>query len=139
MPTFATRMQKYLGKPFREGATGPDAYDCVGFLYSYLSDSGKNVPATFQDWTLADYFALAHGPQAIEEEKLREWILTLGEEIPPGFKVAGDIVMAEFNGMKFICLYCGNGHAVSVNRKCGVRTIKIDERHVRTITVVRAK
>lgn len=136
---FAGKMQKYLGKPFREGATGPDAFDCVGFIYRYLKDEGRDVPDTFQSWTLADYFDLARGPKDREVGKLREWLLTLGAEIPVGQIVAGDLILVDMsNGIQFAALYAGNRNAITVINRDGVRVFSLGK-HLRPVLAVRAK
>jgi len=37
---------KYLGKPYRYGATGPDSFDCSGFVYRVYRDIGVSIPRT---------------------------------------------------------------------------------------------
>ncbi len=37
---------KYLGKPYRYGATGPDSFDCSGFVYAVYKEVGIDIPRT---------------------------------------------------------------------------------------------
>jgi cell wall-associated NlpC family hydrolase len=37
---------KYLGKPYKYGATGPNSFDCSGFVYAVYREVGKNIPRT---------------------------------------------------------------------------------------------
>lgn len=35
-----------IGKPYRYGATGPDAYDCSGLIYAAYKSAGMTIPRT---------------------------------------------------------------------------------------------
>jgi cell wall-associated NlpC family hydrolase len=37
---------KYLGKPYKYGKTGPDSFDCSGFVYRVYRDVGVSIPRT---------------------------------------------------------------------------------------------
>lgn len=39
----AAAARRYIGKPYRWGASGPDAFDCSGLITRALRDVGKNV------------------------------------------------------------------------------------------------
>lgn len=41
--------QKYLGKPYKYGATGPDSFDCSGFVYGVYRNLGISIPRTSLD------------------------------------------------------------------------------------------
>lgn len=133
---FAIRMQKYLGKPFQEGAIGPDAYDCVGFIYRFVKDAGKDIPDSFQDFNTENYSTLTKGNKESEIEYLRAWLLTLGKEISVGQKLAGDLILVDAGAGIFVALYGGNNHAVSVFQKDGVRTFALGK-HIQPIMAVR--
>ena len=135
--TFATKMQNYIGKPFREGATGPDAYDCVGFIGRYLVDSGKKIPRVFGDLTEDNYYHLARGNKKTECEMLRKWVLTLGKEISINEKVAGDIILVSISeNIIFPAIYGGNNHAVAAF-KSGVHVFSLEKR-IMPIMVIRS-
>jgi cell wall-associated NlpC family hydrolase len=136
---FATKMQKYIGKPFKEGAYGPQAYDCVGLIWRYLRDEGVNVPDNWNGQKANNYFHLARGSKQHECDMLREWVLTLGKEIPVSSCVAGDILLLETLGIIFSGIYGGNNHLISVARHLGVRIIRIDNNHIKPITAIRWK
>jgi cell wall-associated NlpC family hydrolase len=38
--------KKYLGKPYKYGATGPNSFDCSGFVYAVSKEVGINIPRT---------------------------------------------------------------------------------------------
>ena len=136
---FAVKMQKYLGKPFRVGATGPDAYDCVGFVYRYVKDTGKKIANSFEGFTPNNYTQIIQNDQKLEDDKINEWAKTLGKELKPSQALAGDVVIVQSGSRRWPCVYCGNGHAISVSRSLGVRVIKIDHKHVNIILAVRVK
>ncbi|NOZ91181.1 MAG: C40 family peptidase [Epsilonproteobacteria bacterium] len=37
---------KHLGKPYRYGATGPNSFDCSGFVYAVYKEVGIPIPRT---------------------------------------------------------------------------------------------
>jgi cell wall-associated NlpC family hydrolase len=135
--TFAGRMQRYIGRPFQEGAYGPEAYDCVGFIWRYLRDQGINVPDNWNDLNEHNYFHLARGSKKRECDTLRKWVLTLGKEIPANQRLAGDILLCEIKDILFVTVYCGNNHAISVSREQGVRVISIDSKYIKSVTAIR--
>ena len=44
-----TEAYKHLGKPYKYGATGPNSFDCSGFVYAVHRDLGIIVPRTSRD------------------------------------------------------------------------------------------
>jgi cell wall-associated NlpC family hydrolase len=134
---FATKMQKYIGKPFKEGAYGPQAYDCVGLIWRYLRDEGVNVPDNWNGQNENNYFHLARGSKQNECDMLRGWVLSLGKEIPVNEKVAGDILLSETNKIIFAGIYCGNNNAIHVSPKKGVCTHRIDNKIVKVVMAIR--
>jgi len=47
--TIVQEAQKYLGKPYKYGATGPDSFDCSGFVYRVYKNVGISIPRTSLD------------------------------------------------------------------------------------------
>ena len=41
--------QKHLGKPYKYGKTGPDSFDCSGFVYGVHRNLGIKIPRTSLD------------------------------------------------------------------------------------------
>ena len=44
-----TEAYKHLGKPYKYGATGPDRFDCSGFVYGVHRNLGIAIPRTSRD------------------------------------------------------------------------------------------
>jgi len=44
--TIVNEASKHLGKPYKYGATGPDHFDCSGFVYAVHRDLGIKIPRT---------------------------------------------------------------------------------------------
>ena len=40
---------KHLGKPYKYGATGPNSFDCSGFVYAVHRNLGVTIPRTSRD------------------------------------------------------------------------------------------
>jgi len=38
--------KKYLGRPYKYGATGPNSFDCSGFVYTIFKELGVSIPRT---------------------------------------------------------------------------------------------
>ncbi len=132
--TFAARMKRYLHKPFREGGCGPDAYDCVGLIYCYLLDSGKNVADRFEQWNLNNYYTLARGNGIREKAVLRDWLLSLGRQVTE--RVSGDLLLVRGNdNIVFPAIYAGNSRALTVFRDGGVRVFSLLE--LETVLIIR--
>jgi len=133
---FATKMTKYLEKPFREGGTGPDGYDCVGLIYRYLRDSGKDIPDTFRQWDRHTHFHLARGSKKIEKSVLRDWLLSLGREIPVNEIIAGDVLLLKFIADVTPAIYLGNGKVLTVFAHKGVSPLQMNK-HIYPMIAVR--
>lgn len=41
-------INRYVGIPYKEGARGPDAYDCYGLVMSVFEDAGIRLPCWYQ-------------------------------------------------------------------------------------------
>jgi len=38
--------KKYIGRPYKYGATGPNSFDCSGFTYAIYKEVGLSIPRT---------------------------------------------------------------------------------------------
>lgn len=55
---------KYIGKPYRWGATGPDSFDCSGLVYRALRESGYNVRRlTTYGWLVSPMAVTVKNPE----------------------------------------------------------------------------
>lgn len=93
-----------VGKPYRYGGNGPDAYDCSGLVRFAHGAQGINVPRT-----TAEQFRAAR-------------------PVPIDKIVAGDLLFFRFDGPKVshVAIYAGNGrfiHAPQSSRPVEVRSL----------------
>lgn len=68
--------EKYIGKPWANGAQGPDAFDCWGFVrHVYLAERGIALPVLDID---ADKpLAIRHA--IVKEQAAERWVQVAGE------------------------------------------------------------
>lgn len=102
-----------------------DAYDCVGLVYRYLLDCGKNVSDVFRQWDLTNYYYLARGDKRLEAAIMRDWVLSLGAEIPVMERVAGDLLVINAAGIEIPAIYMGGGNVLTVLSDRGVRPMRL--------------
>jgi cell wall-associated NlpC family hydrolase len=96
---------KYLGKPYKYGKSGPDSFDCSGFVYRVYRDIGISIPRT-----------------SIEQSKIR------GKKLSRYELRAGDILFFDtgnrghinhsgiyIGDSKFIHASSGKAHSVTIS------------------------
>jgi len=120
-PTFAERMTKYVGKPFKKGGHDDRGYDCIGLIHRYCADEGHPLPDEFEGWTLESGPELfAKDPEAAGRI-LERLFKTIGEPVDPLRVVAGDLVLVrDMKDHLFPAIYTGNRHAVGAFIRRGV-------------------
>lgn len=99
-----------IGKPYRGGATGPNAFDCSGLTQAAWKSAGKSIPRT----TYAQYAALPK----VSKSDLRP----------------GDVVL--FNGNSHAAIYVGDGNIIHAPRT-GERVKKAPMSYMRFYGAVR--
>jgi cell wall-associated NlpC family hydrolase len=90
-----------LGKPFREGARGPDAYDCVGLLLEVERRLGYSVP----EW----------GSHArVLETAISHWESVTDPQPGDGLLIRSD------EPRWHVAVVCGNNYMIHAHPDCGV-------------------
>ena len=97
--------KKYLGKPYRYGATGPNSFDCSGFVYAVFKEIGIAIPRT-----------------SIEQSKI------IGKKLSKNELKAGDLLSFDtslkgyinhsgiyIGNHKFIHASSGKAHSVTIS------------------------
>lgn len=104
----AKALNNLVGKPFIDGARGPDFYDCWGLAMAAMRCFGYNLPEFHV--SAFDTGAVA---VAIESEKL------LWHELP--VPVPGSIVVMRFGSsvINHVATFIGNGFVLHTREKTG--------------------
>lgn len=105
--------KQFIGKPYRSGATGPNAFDCSGLVDYVYSKYGVSVPRSSSEYA------------------------SFGKTVPLSEIQPGDILCyhtsSKTNGISHVAIYAGNGvliHAATERR--GVTTDSINEPYYRS-------
>jgi murein DD-endopeptidase len=93
-----------VGKPYRFGGSGPDAYDCSGLV------------------------RFAHGAQGVIVPRTTQEQFRMARPVPVDRVVAGDLLFFRFDGAKVshVAIYAGEGrfvHAPQSSRPVEVRSL----------------
>jgi len=97
--------KKYLGKPYRYGATGPNSFDCSGFVYAVFREVGIPIPRT----------SLAQSK--IKGRKLSKSELKAGDLLSFDTSLKGHINHSGIyiGNHKFIHASSGKAHSVTIS------------------------
>ncbi len=101
--------KKYLGKPYRYGAIGPNSFDCSGFVYRVTREAGINVPRT----------AIAQSQirgKKLSVNELRDGDLLFFDTAKRGHVNHSGIYIGNY---RFIHASSGNAHSVTVSNLNG--------------------
>ncbi len=99
-----------LGKPYRWGATGPDAFDCSGLTQAAWRAAGVALPRTSYSQVGA------------------------GTRIPADRLAPGDLVFY-YSGLTHVGLYVGNGQIIHASRpRAPVRLAPVDSMPIAAAT-----
>ena len=106
-----------VGKPFRDGGRGPDAYDCWGLAKEVFTRAGwRNLP----DYPISCYDA-ANISRQIDEER-PQWIRLDAPEAPC-------LIAIRFNTVRLVnhcAVYIGNGKMLHIREKTAAVIERID-------------
>ena len=97
--------KKYLGKPYKYGATGPNSFDCSGFVYAVFREVGVPIPRT----------SLAQSK--IKGKKLSKSELKKGDLLSFDTSLKGHINHSGIyiGNHKFIHASSGKAHSVTIS------------------------
>jgi cell wall-associated NlpC family hydrolase len=126
--SLSTISAKYLDRPFGFGQAETNVIDCLGLCHAVLTDMGKTVPREFKGFSLdrpEDYQALMQQTPEEAYRTLIEMAGSIGEEINPAYKMAGDALIIGTQEKCFAAIYLGNGHAISSFTDIGVSVIPV--------------
>lgn len=105
-----------VGKPYRAGATGPDAYDCMGLVIKTQRKMGWKMPKEFEGWTLENYAQRFESDPEAGLETLERLLDAHCTRVDTHYLRRGDVVMVRdnFNGRRFPGVYAGKRQFLTV-------------------------
>jgi cell wall-associated NlpC family hydrolase len=127
MKAFAELITKYLGKPFKPGAKGPDSFDCFGLVYDFYKQIGIDIPTEYEDCNIDNGYIMFAKDSLKVEHIMLELFKTVGTDIPIGEQIAGDIIIMQTLGHFYPTIYLGNNLVLAATPKRGVIAVSIDE------------
>ncbi len=101
-----------IGKPFKDGARGPDAYDCWGLAVEVFRRFGVEMP---------DYRISCGSVTGGVIEKRNEWVRCVGEIPAPAL-----IVFTTAGITDHVGVYLGGGKFIHAHRSAGVVVAGVD-------------
>lgn len=101
-----------IGKPFRDGAMGPDAWSCWGVAVELFRRYGVELP---------DYLAECVTVAAGVGEKRKQWVRCSGEIPVPALIVFTTAGICDHLGV-----YLGNGWFIHAHESSGVQKCRTD-------------
>ncbi len=109
-----------LGKPFKDGGRGPDAYDCYGLAQEVFRRHGIELP---------DYRVSCEDASRIDATIEQEKPLWTELDIP----VVPCLVVLRFNSRVYnhVGVYIGKGRFIHTAKKTGVRIDRINDAYWR--------
>ena len=119
-----------VGKPYKTGATGPDAYDCMGLVIKTQRKMGWKMPKEFDGWTLEDY-AQRFEKEPEEGLKVFERLAdAYCTRVDPHYLKRGDVIIVRqnHNGVHFPAVYAGKRQFLTVIRDQKVRIFSADSK-----------
>ena len=121
---------RFVGKPYRAGATGPDAYDCLGLIIRAQRKLGWEMPKEFEGWTLENYAQRFESDPKAGIETLERYLDTHCERVDVRYLRRGDIVIVRqnHNGVRFPGLYAGKRQFLTVITGQKVRIFGADSK-----------
>lgn len=102
--------EKYLGTPYRFGATGPNSFDCSGLVQRVYAENGIRLPRTAASQS------------------------TVGTLVAPSQLKAGDLIFFKDTykpGISHVGIYDGNGQIIHAWPNRGVITTSINNSYLR--------
>ncbi|MDD5009452.1 MAG: C40 family peptidase [Syntrophorhabdaceae bacterium] len=97
----------FMGKPYRSGAKGPDAFDCSGFVYYVFKQSSVVLPVT------------------------AEGLLGMGYQIPRDSVQPGDLVFFKINKGLHLGIMLNDREFIHASKSRGVTVDNVDSSYWR--------
>jgi cell wall-associated NlpC family hydrolase len=97
----------FMGKPYKSGAKGPDAFDCSGFVYYVFGQSRVALPVT------------------------AEGILKMGYQISRDGVRPGDLVFFKISKELHVGIMLNNGEFIHASKSRGVAVDDVDSSYWR--------
>lgn len=119
-----------VGKPYKAGATGPDAFDCMGLVMRVQRKMGWKMPKEFEGWTLENYAQRFEKDPDDGIKVFERLMAAYCKEIDTHYLKRGDVVMVKqnHNGKHFPGIYAGKRQFITVISGQKVRIFSADSK-----------
>jgi cell wall-associated NlpC family hydrolase len=118
-----------VGKPYKAGATGPDAFDCMGLVIRTQREMGWKVPKEFEGWTLETYAQRFESDPEAGLAVLERLLDAYCSRIDTHFLKRGDVLIVKIgeNGQRIPGVYAGKRQFLTVVKDRKVRIYGADK------------
>ncbi|TAN40801.1 MAG: hypothetical protein EPN22_17030 [Nitrospirae bacterium] len=119
---FADTVGNFLGKKYRLGAQGPDAYDCFSFKYCFYRELGFEIPLPFEGYTLDNYPDRYKQEPAAATDAMLRLLRSCGTPVERNYMLPGDLAICHASDATdgFMgAIYMGRGNFLAMHTSHG--------------------
>lgn len=117
---FSDTVGKFLEKGYRPGAFGPDAYDCISFIYCFYRDLGYDPPDSIDGYNADNYLALYERDPAAAKKTMLRYLRSLGEKVDTYPQLGDILLLHQEDGTFAAAIVIGRGVYMGVHTPYGV-------------------
>ncbi len=116
MPPIVAR---FLNAGYQLGAQGPEAYDCISFVYHFYKELGVSIPSEHEGFNVQNYIQKYKKRPGRAKVFMKQYLSSLGEKVN-SIKL-GDLVLIK--GKEIVMIYIGSGNYLSLHAPVGVMVV----------------
>ena len=118
MKGFGQVTRKYIGQSFEE-------CNCLQLIHRIYTDLNLKVPSAYKGYDLVSYLEYWETDPELAIKDMIDLFRTIGKKVDPNYLKRGDLIVANYKGIKWPAIYIGDNRIMCVNKKHGVRNLMI--------------